>query len=292
MQKKASNIFLLQRSSKKYGLVAKIYFKTNKYDLDSSDFRILNRLVNYCALSLFSNKIILAFKGYADVRFTEIHNQKLSEDRAQTVKSFVDGRLKPCSRYSSYKNAFGKTRSGSDLLEDRRVDIFMTEENIVKKIPPRMKFNWAVPIITKSDYPYQYWADNKDLLRPLIFKHYHPDYRVLWSKLDHLIELDEQLQTLNQDEYIWINPGDEEAIIKLIEKYFCENELNLVVYELHGQLPAKELAEDFAIIYRGQYPRAYMLMEEDFSKSDFKYLHEFLAWKFNLVDSHTRHEIK
>jgi hypothetical protein len=284
MIEKQSQIYLNAKSPLKNHLVAKIYFKTNDYSLGSDDLKVLDRLTTYCSLAMFSSRLSLSFVGAADNRGNEKYNMNLSEKRAQSVKSYVDPFLK-CTNYSSSSMAKGKVSATSDLAEDRRVDIYINEEAFPK--PKPRSFNWHRPVITESNYPYQFQLDNQDLFRPLIFKAYHPDYQRLWSKIPHLIERLEKLHTIQQDEYVWISPSDADTIIKLIDTYFSEAEIRLTVSELNQKPILEELAECLAIIYRGQYDVAQDQAEKDFDRSDFRYDVEFFAHKFNMVPPNT-----
>jgi|GEM_PF-6546316 len=272
-------------------LIAKIYFSTNNAELGPDDIRVLNSIRDYYSVVLIGFKVHFKIVGNADIRGSKQHNLMLSKRRAKSVRDYLDNHLGNKGGNRNYKSsliAHGEEFGGIDLDEDRRVDIYVTE-NQVRKIKQRRRFNYAKPLIFDSNYPYQYWCDNQDLFRPLIFMKFHPDYNSFWRQLqlDHLIKRFEELHTINMDHYIWIDSKDEIAIINLIDHYFRENEIGNTLNDMKIRNRHDVLAECFAIIYRNQYDEAIRRCDLEFSQSDFRYQCEWFAHVFGKVPGDT-----
>lgn len=69
-------------------IIGVIYFDTDKHNLDPTDRRELDKLSAYKDL-LKRRAITFEMEGWADPRGNKAHNQKLSEDRAKSVVSYV-----------------------------------------------------------------------------------------------------------------------------------------------------------------------------------------------------------
>jgi hypothetical protein len=111
-------------------LVAQIYFRTNKYDLDANDKDVIDKIYAvYSPGFLGATRQWFRFVGYADHRHTKRYNEGLAMNRAYAVKKYLDNKFKTFNSYASEARTRGEkyakhTRDPRVLAGDRRVDVF------------------------------------------------------------------------------------------------------------------------------------------------------------------------
>jgi hypothetical protein len=265
-----------------------IYFKTAGSYLTPDDYKILDELVGFCGVLLIYSKVALYFNGMADIRGQETYNKKLSEDRANTVKNYVDSKLSLSKNYISFGTGFGEAKSGMDFDEDRRVDIFITQI-IIKERTKKFKIklsDFPKPYYSpETTYPYQEICDNLNKCKPHVLKYYHPDYDKLWKPLQDLISTIENLYTINREEYIHQFVKDEHInhIITLVDNYYEKYEIENALKDLKYNAPKEVWGQCFRIIYSREYDKALDLADKDWSSSDFKYYCEWWGQKLHLA---------
>jgi outer membrane protein OmpA-like peptidoglycan-associated protein len=115
-----------------HGLLGQIFFPTEVSSLDSNDMAELDKLVSGYLPKLNAAKRPkeLFFHGFADHRFTREHNLNLSEERAETVRTFVKERFFDHPMFASrilgsgvHPESAAAGSTAADLIPFRRVDI-------------------------------------------------------------------------------------------------------------------------------------------------------------------------
>jgi outer membrane protein OmpA-like peptidoglycan-associated protein len=147
------------------GIVAQIYFATDKSQLDLGDKLVLTQVYNYYAGLLFKEQLIrypvtFRFVGYADFRGTEEHNSGLSERRAKAVAAYFEI-FNESVNYSQSIVPMGESELpqplspgpisvSKQLSPFRRVDLFANP--ILSKVPPPKK------VVVPPDRASTHWA--------------------------------------------------------------------------------------------------------------------------------------
>jgi hypothetical protein len=277
-------------------LYGSIYFKTNLSILSSDDYIVLDELIGFCGVLLIYSKVALFFDGRADIRGPEINNKKLSEDRANTVRAYVDKALRESCNYISFSMGYGEKKSGMDFSEDRRVDIFITQIlKKEKKSTSRIKeSDFEKPLyVPGTTYPFQEICDNLDKSKPFTLKYYHPDYDKLWKPLQDLIDTIEKLFTINRPESIsqFVRPEHIDYIIKLVDHYYPKYEgfeIGVPLNDLKFNPPKEVWGMCFRIIYSIEYDKADRAAENDWLyNSDYKHYCEWWGNKLRLAPPNT-----
>ena len=254
-------------------LIARIYFAVDEHTLGADDRFALGKLARHYQERIHKGQTVhLKFEGYADVRYKEDYNQKLSEKRAQAAFLFVRNLITHHHAFNASFKGFGEKFSGDHWAEDRRVDVFDLE-------------GLFPGYGEKSTYPYDHYFNNQNLFRPMIFKKYHPRW-TLWKPLEHLVDQYE-VEDGRGGGNLSLQPGDREKIMNLLKKLCTPAELKTIDNNIrHGNEKA-EIETAFGVEYRKAYPEAYRRAYEDFYRSDFRYPWEFFSKKFGLVPKDT-----
>jgi outer membrane protein OmpA-like peptidoglycan-associated protein len=105
-----------------------IYFKTNSFKLDSTSLAVLDNVVKQCCSdSIYFIKIF----GYTDTTGESTYNEKLSEERANTVYNYLKTH-RTFDAAKVYVEWLGESDDGYDLhfpeahLQQRCVDILIS----------------------------------------------------------------------------------------------------------------------------------------------------------------------
>lgn len=127
-----------QISNHRNKVVGEIFFRTNHSELNADAKKCLDKLINYYSDKLDENsKVILIFRGHADIRGKSTYNMNLSKQRAEALKKYIDAPLSSFDAYESRVWARGEsykpdTQDSLQWMYSRRVEIV---ESHLEKIP-------------------------------------------------------------------------------------------------------------------------------------------------------------
>ena len=113
-------------------LVAQIFFRFDRKDLDAQDRSVLDTMVQAFRIPLLGHRVELSFVGHADQRGSRRYNLQLGLERTRAVRQYLDARLGRSRLYSSWlavsqgENlaAQGPGVTRQRMAEDRRVDVY------------------------------------------------------------------------------------------------------------------------------------------------------------------------
>jgi len=117
-----SNINIFAQQS-----IKSVYFNNDSHKLNTETKSFL-----LDSILIFKNAK-LEIKGYSDVNGVETYNQKLSQNRANSVKSFLINNGIDSTKIVLVKG-MGESSEFTDLSKNRRVDIFVTQPLTTKTI--------------------------------------------------------------------------------------------------------------------------------------------------------------
>ena len=141
----------------KGGIICQIYFPLNSHLMDADDKVKLIYMSKHYSASLPDKRMTFYFIGHADHRGSDEYNMRLSLNRAQTVKEYVDKHMKLYENYSSVhalargETEADKTYSRNHMAEDRRVDVICSwsTKKIKIDIPDVIKVELAKRVTKK-----------------------------------------------------------------------------------------------------------------------------------------------
>ena len=223
-------------------LVARVYFRTAKWDLDGNDYAVLAGLADHYKTFAAGRRVRLMFEGRADERGGLIRNEDLSAARAKTVRKEVIRLLAHEVLLSTAWKAWGELWAGRTWEQDRRVDVF--------EVSP-----WSSLPSDASEHTLEELKENRYLYRLKIFEHWHPQWDV-WRSVRHVLEMyevrSEELRSSEDQTAIPLRPADLVEIEEVLKRISPEMRRRFEV-----QAPsADELREAFFVEYRNAWREA------------------------------------
>lgn len=144
----------------------------------------------------------------------------------------------------------------------------------------------------KDEYnsPFEKYRLNQSVFMPYIFKHYNPEWNIIWKPLEHLV--DEYISKYRRglDPFVTLRSGDTLKVMMMLRKKCNSLEMKTIETLIKMGRVKYELATAFGVEFSKAYPKAYDRAHKDFLRSDFRYDYEFFAIKFRLVKFSTPYE--
>ena len=263
-------------------LVARIFFRTDKFNLDSEDRKVIKELSQYYAARRSMGWITnLTFIGCADARYYEDYNKKLAEDRLNSVLSGFFKELKDMGVGGFLSFQITKIVRGEFVMinhpdhwaEDRRVDIYDIRKSDVDA--PKKG-----PIYTLEDF-----KDGRLFRAEMFFvERWNPRWRSWWPLYYYIKDIEEKDYIHAQhEELIPVSETDLDNMERLLNKIAPEDK-----QKLQNKIVEKgrksALREHFLMEFRRTWAKVREAAERDYGQSDFRYFHEFMAVVLGKVD--------
>ena len=259
-------------------LVAQIFFLVDDDLLDKKDGAKLDEVAASLAPMIEQgHKVTVRCIGRADVTYKADYNLDLARRRAKEVADHIGHAMGLSAPTKLEHSGTGETHSRSEKrywLEDRRVDV-------IAHVEPQYS------------YKFQYWCDNKDELRPHIFRNYYPRYW-LWRsrRLDYLIDQFENEYKPGGSGSVTIRPADLGKALEIVEMLADYDDWKMIEMWVKTRDRVREITTAYEVEYRKAYRIAYDRAYKDFRRSDFRSSCEFFAIKFGLVPRTTPYRLR